>query len=151
MGLIPRSGRFPGEGNDSPFQYSCLEKPVDRGAWWATVHGIARVGHDLAAKPPPQEGKRDQVLQRLPRPCPGNEETRGPTVAFLQCSGDGCHLVPGPAPGADLPVCVLWSELAGFQADLPPTLSILEARKGRGTEQPRTQVTKPSSRDPGHS
>ena len=42
----------PGEGNDNPFQYSCLENPMDRGAWQATVHGVARVGHDLATKPP---------------------------------------------------------------------------------------------------
>ena len=34
-------------------QYSCLENPMDRGAWWATVHGVARVGHDLSTKPPP--------------------------------------------------------------------------------------------------
>ena len=42
LGLIPGSGRFPGEGNDNPLQYSCLENPMDRGAWWATVHGIAK-------------------------------------------------------------------------------------------------------------
>ena len=41
-GLIPGSGKFPGEGNDNPLQYSCLENPMDRGAWWATVHGIAK-------------------------------------------------------------------------------------------------------------
>ena len=41
--LIPRSGRFPGEGNGSHLQYSCLENPMDRGAWWATVHGVAKV------------------------------------------------------------------------------------------------------------
>ena len=46
-GLIPGSGRSSGEGNGNPFQYSCLENPVDRGAWWATVHGVVRVGHDL--------------------------------------------------------------------------------------------------------
>ena len=38
-GSIPGSGRFPGEGNGSPFQYPCLENPMDRGAWWATVFG----------------------------------------------------------------------------------------------------------------
>ena len=43
MGLIPRSGRFPGEGNGSPLQYSCLENPVDRGAGWATVNGVAEL------------------------------------------------------------------------------------------------------------
>ena len=40
--LIPRSGRSPGEGNDNPLQYSCLENPMDRGAWWTTVHGMVK-------------------------------------------------------------------------------------------------------------
>ena len=39
-GLIPGSGRFPGGGSSYPLQYFCLENPVDRGAWWATVHGV---------------------------------------------------------------------------------------------------------------
>ena len=39
-GSIPGSGRSPGEGNGNPLQYSCLENPMDRGAWQATVHGI---------------------------------------------------------------------------------------------------------------
>ena len=54
LGLIPRLGRAPGEGNGYLLQYSCLENPKDRGAWQATVHGVARVGHDLATKPPPR-------------------------------------------------------------------------------------------------
>ena len=53
LGSIPGSGRSPGEGNGNPLQYSCLENPMDKGAWRATVHGVARVGHDLATKPPP--------------------------------------------------------------------------------------------------
>ena len=53
MGSIPELGRSPGEGNGNPLQYSCLENLMDRGVWWATVHGVARVGHDLATKPPP--------------------------------------------------------------------------------------------------
>ena len=40
MGLIPGSGRSPGKGNGNPLQYSCLENPMDRRAWWATAHGI---------------------------------------------------------------------------------------------------------------
>ena len=40
-GLIPESGRFPGEGNDNLLQYSCLKNCMDRGAWWATVRGVA--------------------------------------------------------------------------------------------------------------
>ena len=41
-GLIPRSRRSPGGGNGNPLQYSCLEKPMDRGAWWATVHRVTK-------------------------------------------------------------------------------------------------------------
>ena len=41
MGSIPGSGRSPGAGHGNPLQYSCLENPMDRGAWWATVHGVA--------------------------------------------------------------------------------------------------------------
>ena len=42
LGSIPGSGRYPGEGNGNPLQYSCLENPMDSGAWWATVHGVAK-------------------------------------------------------------------------------------------------------------
>ena len=47
MGLIPELGRSLGRGQSNPLQYSCLGNPMDRGAWQATVHGIARVRHDL--------------------------------------------------------------------------------------------------------
>ena len=40
---IPESGRSPGGGNGNPLQYSCLENPVDRGAWWAAVRGVAEL------------------------------------------------------------------------------------------------------------
>ena len=43
-------GRSPGEGNDNPLQRSCLEIPMDRGAWWATAHGLQRVGHSLTTE-----------------------------------------------------------------------------------------------------
>ena len=42
LGSSPGSGRSPGEGNGYPLQYSCLENPTDGGAWWATVHGVAK-------------------------------------------------------------------------------------------------------------
>ena len=45
-GLIPGSGRFPGEGNGNPLQHSCLGNPMDRDAWWAKVHGSQRAGCD---------------------------------------------------------------------------------------------------------
>ena len=42
LGSIPGLGRSPGEGNGNPLQYSCLENPMDGGAWWATVHGVPK-------------------------------------------------------------------------------------------------------------
>ena len=42
LGSILGLGRCPGEGNGNPLQYSCLENPMDREAWWATVHGVAK-------------------------------------------------------------------------------------------------------------
>ena len=43
LGSIPGSERSPGEGNGNPLQYSCLENPMDGGAWWATVHGVTKI------------------------------------------------------------------------------------------------------------
>ena len=42
LGLIPGWGRSPGKGNGNPLQYSCVENPMDGGAWWATVHRVAK-------------------------------------------------------------------------------------------------------------
>ena len=58
VGLIPGSERGPGDGNGNPL----LENPRDRGAWWAIVNGVARVGHDLVTKPPPPQ---DQIRNNL--------------------------------------------------------------------------------------
>ena len=54
VGSIPGLGRSPGGENSNPLQYSCLGNHMDRGSWWATVHGVTRVGHDLVTKPPPE-------------------------------------------------------------------------------------------------
>ena len=56
LGSIPGLGRSPGEGNGNPLQYSCLENPMDGGAWWATVHRVAKsctipLGHPSALAP----------------------------------------------------------------------------------------------------
>ena len=66
VSLISGSGRSLEGGNGNPFQYSCLENPMDRGAWWATVHGMARVGYDLVSKPPPPvKISRKAALRKL--------------------------------------------------------------------------------------
>ena len=54
LSLIPRLGRSPKEENGNPLWCPCLENLMDRGDWWATVHRVARVGHDFQTKPPPQ-------------------------------------------------------------------------------------------------
>ena len=51
VGSIPASERSPEGGHSNPLQYSCLENPMDRGAWQAMIHGVTRVGHDLVTKP----------------------------------------------------------------------------------------------------
>ena len=52
VGSVPGLGRSPGEGNGNPLQYYCLGNLMDRGAWWAIIHGIIRVGHNFVTKPP---------------------------------------------------------------------------------------------------
>ena len=62
VGSNSGSGRSPGEGNGNSLQYSCLGNPMDRGAWWAIVHGVTRVRHDLETKPPPPQHSIVYVL-----------------------------------------------------------------------------------------
>ena len=66
LGSVPGFGRSSGEGNGNPLQYSCLENPMDRGAWQATVHEVARVRHDLATKPsPPPPPLASQIMLKI--------------------------------------------------------------------------------------
>ena len=64
-GSIPRLGRSPGEENGSPLQYSCLENPMDRGAWWAAVHGVATEQltlHHFAVYPKVSQDRKSTLL-----------------------------------------------------------------------------------------
>ena len=89
QGSIPGSGRYPGEANGNPLQYSCLENPKDRGAWQTTVHGVARVRHDLMTKPPPLLILKKAVLAILgliiieANSCPGESGNLFPSASFL--------------------------------------------------------------------
>ena len=69
-----------GEGNGNPLRYSCLENPMNRGAWWATVHGVARVGHDLATKPPPP--MRRATTKRTKNKCGQGYREKGTLVCY---------------------------------------------------------------------
>ena len=51
-GSILGLGRAPGNGSSNPLQYSCLENPMDRGAWWASVHSVTKSRHSLATEEP---------------------------------------------------------------------------------------------------
>ena len=59
-GSIPGLGRSPGEGNGYPLQYSCLENPLDRGTWWATVQGVTESDMSERLTPPPPPPRRRQ-------------------------------------------------------------------------------------------
>ena len=84
LGSIPGSGRSPGEENDSPLQYSCLENPMDRGAWRALVYRGGRVRHDWTQTPQPV-------------PQPSETALYGPLVAAWGsaiCGWSCAHFLP---------------------------------------------------------
>ena len=74
-GLLSRSGRSPGEGHGNPRQCSCLEHPMDRGAWWATVHGVARSRTRLKRLSSRTNGGTEHPGS-LPKVSPGINGTR---------------------------------------------------------------------------
>ena len=70
-GSSPGWGRSPGGENGNPLQHPCLENLTDRRAWWATAHGVARVRHDKATKPPPPSGQDSALSLSEPGFNPG--------------------------------------------------------------------------------
>ena len=68
-GLVSGLRRSLLEGNGNPLQYSCLGNPMDRGIWWATVHGVARVRHDLVTKEQQQQHVHFEDVIIKGQPC----------------------------------------------------------------------------------
>ena len=86
VGSIPGLGRSPGKGNVNLFHYSCLDNFMDRRAWWATIHGFAKAGHDIGTKshqPPPQ------MMMNM------NEERESGGPFFHHCVQNHLDLVAG--------------------------------------------------------
>ena len=84
LGSVPRSGRSPGEGNGYPLQYSCLENPMDRGAWRATIQGVSKSNVDCSLPGSSVHGVfQTRILEWVPIPF-----SRGPD----------CPAVPGCLP-----------------------------------------------------
>ena len=103
LGSIPRSGRCSGEGNGKPLQYPCLENPMDREAWWATVHGVAKSWTQLSMSKTHLR-KNEPELPEVQR---GRREALGLGLGSAAHAGPCC---PGPQCGA----------LCCIQAPLPP-------------------------------
>ena len=75
VSLIPGLGRSPGEGNGNPLQYSCLENPMDRGAWQATVHGVAKSHTQLSRHTGVEKKKNQTIKLKLRQIQVGNGKT----------------------------------------------------------------------------
>ena len=78
VGLIPGLGRSPGGGNGHPLQYSCLENPMGRGAWRATVHGVAK---ESDATGWPGTHTHPPELPECP-PCPSHQQPQVPSLSL---------------------------------------------------------------------
>ena len=85
-GSIPGSGRSPGGGHGNPLQDSCLGNPMDRGAWWATVHGVTKSRirlSDLQGFPDSSVGKESACNAGDPGLSPGSGRSTGEGIGYL--------------------------------------------------------------------
>ena len=80
---VPGSERSSGEGNVTPLQYSCLENPIDRGAWWATVHGVTKNQHDWMTK---QQRQQFRINFKIIRTWFQKQQTKSKSFHFTTWS-----------------------------------------------------------------
>ena len=128
--LIHELRGSPEEGNGNPFQYSCLGDPMNRGAWWATVHGVARVGHKKLNNNLATKQKQSKVLYLLPlnrficpseRTCQASPSSVGKESS---CSAGDPGLIPGSGrsagEGIGYPLQCSWASMvAQLVTNLP--------------------------------
>ena len=119
----------PREGNDNPLQYSCLENPMDRGAWWATFHGVTTVAYDLLTKPPSECGYECESKRQVKF---DSEILYGATerikLPFCCCSVTQsrttiCDPMDGSTPGFSVLHYLLWHPLH-FLPSLFPSIKV---------------------------
>ena len=128
--MIPGLGRSPGKGKGYPFQYSCLEDSMDRGAWQATVHGIAK------------RLKRLSILMRCwvstPTPSAQGSSPARPGQAGLGFCRNGARYTPGPRGPGGLGAEAALPEAHSSRCLFPP-LDRAEGRcaRGRDVQEPR--------------
>ena len=97
-GLIPGLGRSPGGGHGNPLQYSCLENPMDRGAWWATVHGVAKSQTRLS-----DQTAANEVTTTLVQPGLEPWQSASQQVVLTTPQGRPAPLLGRPPACSDLP------------------------------------------------
>ena len=114
-GSISGSGRSPGGGNNNPLQFFGLGNLKGRGAWWATVHGVARVGFDWATKPPPREGGRQVRNGQLGSESEGEEMVMWPALKAVEIKEVGTEKRPLDLISGGLSVAESTGWKPGFQ------------------------------------
>ena len=96
-GSIPGSGRSPQEGHGNPLQYSCLGNPMDRGAWRAALHGVARVGYSWATEQAGMYCKLPAKVTVRHFVCRTFIASMSPSNAHHHARHDECHVSPSPS------------------------------------------------------
>ena len=125
--LIPGSGRSPGGGNGNPLQYPCLENPVDRGAWWAAIHGVAK-SQDMTEWLSTQHTSSGSGSWLGPRGTGTLGVGHGGRMWGLQCSSPGLRSTWGHK---DTPGDLLWCD--GVGAPVGPWGQWAEGWSGRSS------------------
>ena len=147
LGSIPGSGRSPGGGNGNPLQSSCLGNPMDRGAWWATVHGAQRVGQDGATNVHMSTVSQTRGLHISPCAAVALwKVVPGKLRAFLGSRGRldwGLHLVGVPVGGTIFlaPGGYTYSGVDLSQAHLPLSVAGPPSVEWPTVSMPRSQIS----------
>ena len=134
VGWILGSRRSPGEGNSNPLQHSCLENPMDRGAWWVTVHGVTKVRYNSVTKPPPPI-----IFQTLYQSSEADFQAKSTCLSSLWKAHAMVHFCWRQSKARESPVqavtstsCLCVSHTPSPPQHLPSSCHILQEEKRSG-------------------